>query len=321
MRSFRIPVLFSLILHLFIIGLLGYALRPFSRPSPAPESLYVFIAERRQSVTPDRVASQRKMATQETGRTDRIKNSGIPPAPESQKKTEESVPDPAWTAFLEQGEARMTILRKPVDSEKPPRSPGAFPEPTMGPVRLNDRVFPATDPVGDAIRRRNTGSQPLLIGLTPPAEETEENIVHPISLDFIPTRTQLLCLAGLFESDSLSDTQLYPLLGMDENVTYETYLQNIAELVQKGLISRTRISPRQIFSLFGVPIEMNPKNRRNPEFLYKPRIDKKTLLIFLDARLYGTREQLSQNPSDSIRIREQIRDLKGKLMHLRTVND
>ena len=68
--------------------------------------------------------------------------------------------------------------------------------------------------------------------------------------------------------------------------------------------------------LFGTPIEISSKNRKNVLYVYEPKVDKKKLLDFLQAQLYLNMEKLRAQPADSSRITSRIHDLRQKIQIL-----
>jgi hypothetical protein len=69
-------------------------------------------------------------------------------------------------------------------------------------------------------------------------------------------------------------------------------------MAERGLVERQQISPRHEFTVFGVAaIEMSARNRKNREYLYRPKISRQTMLTFLDATAFSFRLASASNHS------------------------
>jgi len=177
---------------------------------------------------------------------------------------------------------------------------------------LPDTSYPSnffSDQISEEIKKRNTGTAPLqfpILGLFSQKKSSES---LPLKLDFIPTRTQISIMDALYTKDKATQLDIYPYLRTDTPVTAEMVDHELKFLVDKGFLRRKKISPENLFIFFGIPIEMSKKNKLNPVYEYSVQIDKKKLMIFLQAKLDQLREKLSASP-------ENIESLNGRIKHL-----
>ena len=147
--------------------------------------------------------------------------------------------------------------------------------------------------------------------LIPPPDHQEK--VHKTDYQYIPTTSQcriLSLLDSLIETDQL---ELYLRFNQESEITMEAFLREMNQLYKKGFVKRKKISPQQLFSFFGVPIETSQKNRRNPVYSFHIQVDQAIVKRYLESKL----DELSQKKilcaADSI----QLCELQKKLTMLR----
>jgi len=171
------------------------------------------------------------------------------------------------------------------------------------------------DDVADQIYRRNTGVTPLpsLWGLLSKIVPKQAGKEPDPQFDFIPTETQIRAMDVLYTKKKATQLEIYPLLDASEPITAQALNRQLEALMDKGFISREKISPEFHFMLFGTPIEISSKNRKNVLYVYESKVDKKKLLDFLQAQLYLNMENLRTQPADSAAITSRIHALQQKI--------
>lgn len=178
---------------------------------------------------------------------------------------------------------------------------------------LPDTSYPINhffDPISEQIQKRNTGTTPLLLPLTGLLDSEKSEKPNPPRFNFIPTVTQIQLLNVLFEKNKATQLAIYENLDTDIPATAEMVDHELEFLVEKGFLSRKKISPEQLFMLFGIPIEMSKKNRLNPLYQYSVQVDKKKLMTYLQAQLYLLREKLNDSLEDAYSLQTQIQHLE-----------
>jgi len=169
------------------------------------------------------------------------------------------------------------------------------------------------DPGEELMGRRNTGTDPLRFHLTDLIPKSSGKVIKEFKLDFIPTESQIRALNHLFDRGATQDTDLYPVLVTGKYQSFEMYREEMDRMVNKGLISKEKVSPEQLFILFVIPIEMSAKNRKNPEYKYEPLFKKKTLIDFLQAKLYAAQKMKEDMKQDSVMLNLRIEEISKKL--------
>ena len=312
MPSFRLPLFLSLIIHGLLLGLFTLLVH-FSGNELEEHQIHFEI--QRQKTT---VADHPSLDSPKKPFIPILSESDFLPEPELLSQPD-ALPNHAWISFLHASQSRRIFFLEQ-DSDSSSKQLAVTDSVTMSPLRIG-KVVPGSDPISDWIDRKNVGVPRPQISINSIARAIFADRPKKPQLDFMPTQTEVQSLSLLFKEDSLSDTELYPLLDVNQGLTFDRFIKEMDRLTGKGLVRREKISPQQIFSLFGFPIEMSAKNRRNPQYRYKPNIDQKTLSIFLDSRLYRVKEQLKQNPQDSVRLGRAIDQLEKKSTLLRAVHD
>lgn len=175
---------------------------------------------------------------------------------------------------------------------------------------------PREDPAEQWLRHR-TGRPETGFRISDLVPKRSKKIQNTLDLDFIPTDTQIRALHVLYENGPVQDTDLYPRIQTEQYKTYDQYRHAMDHMVNKGLISRKKVSPEHLFILFVVPVEINSKNRKNLEYQYEPLVPRETLIDLLQARRYALMHSFG-NPNENVNtdssvIHSQISDVTNKL--------
>ena len=171
------------------------------------------------------------------------------------------------------------------------------------------------DDVADQIYRRNTGMNPLpsLWGLLSKIVPKQSGKEPDPQFDFIPSDTQVRAMDVIYTKKKATQLEIYPLLDASQPITAEGLNRQLEALMDKGFVSRKKISPEFHFMLFGTPIEISSKNSKNVLYVYESKVDRKKLLDFLQAQLYLNMEKLHTQPADSAAITSRIHALQQKI--------
>ncbi|NQT24043.1 hypothetical protein HQ585_01680 [candidate division KSB1 bacterium] len=230
--------------------------------------------------------------------------------------TEATIPsqngnETVWDSLIEDRARDYAFLHHPVETE----NDGIIPDSLRSSIlhSLHSMHIMQEDPIDTYIRKRNLGTEPFLFNFSDLVPNNTEKVQKKLRLDFIPTEGQIRALNHLFEKGAMQDTDLYPILNTEDFKTYDMYRNEMDRIVSKGLVSKEKVSPEQLFILFFVPIEMNSKNKKNPEYRYEPLFSKKTLIDFLQARHYILQQARESAETDSIKINSQMKDISKKL--------
>ena len=173
----------------------------------------------------------------------------------------------------------------------------------------------ARDGIADMLTQRAGGSPQfsateLIAGLARNIGAKEQ----PPRFDFLPSRVQVASLAHMYEHRNATQMEIYG--AVDEHATTAEHLnRNLDHLVKKGWLKKKKISPENILSFFGIPIEMSRKNVLNPLYIYEPQVDRSTLISYLQSRLYLLKEQ-AHSRADSLRIQPRIDSLNRQIQAL-----
>jgi hypothetical protein len=112
----------------------------------------------------------------------------------------------------------------------------------------------------------------------------------PVRLDFIPETKELHALNIIWQNRCATDVMIYAAFDTCLKVTAEDLRKVLDGLVEKGLLQKEIVSPRDEFTFFGLMgddgIEMNKTNLRNRIFEYQPLISKQEMKDYLNAVLY-----------------------------------
>ncbi|MDZ7359250.1 MAG: hypothetical protein ONB46_00795 [candidate division KSB1 bacterium] len=176
---------------------------------------------------------------------------------------------------------------------------------------------PRVDQIDEKFRREQLGLPPMsnigdLIGkgVKYLAEKLSAS-AEKDPLAVIPSETEIDVMNVLWKKNAATSMELY--VDLDSvNLTALDLQQTLAVMTDRGLLDRQQISPRHEFTILGaIPIEISAKNRKNREFLYRPKVTRQTMLTFLDAMAFSHR--LASANDHSIFV-EHLRRLMNKLV-------
>ena len=192
---------------------------------------------------------------------------------------------------------KMALANPPKDSLLPfQKAEQNF---ALKPFSKLDRSMPGMggDRIGRDIYKRNVGQEKsvsltnalsggaqLLSKLLPQSKS------QPPRMTFVPSKIEVEALNAIWKQTKATDQQIYASLDSSIKITAEDLNSALTGLMDKGLVTRELVSPRNEFTfqtpVGGVGIEMSAKNRRNRVYSYQSRIDRKEMLQFLNAALY-----------------------------------
>jgi len=109
----------------------------------------------------------------------------------------------------------------------------------------------------------------------------------PVKLDFIPSDEQLQALNIIWRQELATELDIYAQLDKSTKLMMTDLNDLLEELTEKGILARRMVSPRNEFTLSGIPLfEMNPLNRKNRMYQYTSRITATEMITFLNAKAY-----------------------------------
>ncbi|MFQ5675675.1 MAG: BlaI/MecI/CopY family transcriptional regulator [bacterium] len=130
----------------------------------------------------------------------------------------------------------------------------------------------------------------------------------------IPTKTEIDILKVLWAKSEANSSDIYAELDSLIHLTSEDLQIVLANMVDRGFLDRKKISPSDEFNLFGiVSIEKSSKNRKNQLYLYWPRVNKASLIKFLDSERFLALATAGRTASLSGRKTTYQRSLEEKL--------
>jgi len=153
------------------------------------------------------------------------------------------------------------------------------------------------DAVDERMRSRAGGSEVFSPwkGRTAESHKEEKN---PVRLDFLPNETHVQVMAALYEKGKATQKDLYLALDPSIPMTAAILDGQLDFLVEKGLVTRKKISPENLLGIatpFGmIPIEMSRKNRLNPVYEYKIQVGREKLLAYLQSNEFLLHERLGK---------------------------
>lgn len=171
----------------------------------------------------------------------------------------------------------------------------------------------------DFIKRRSGGILPmtvnpaLLYAAIRPRDSWERSR-RTFRNDFVPSNLQLHVLRFLWEEGIATQSDIYASLDTLYPITAELLNRQLERMLALGLVERKLISPQNLFTFISpikiFQIEMSAKNRKNRVYLYRPRVDRRTILRFLLSRSYWVKEN-GGNKREQKRLQEKLRILLG----------
>ncbi len=139
---------------------------------------------------------------------------------------------------------------------------------------------------------------------------------NPPQFDFIPSEIQLNIIKLLCNRENATQLELYSMISPNQPITIEMLNQDLDLLTDKAFLTREKVSPEQIFNLFGIPIEMSRKNQLNPVYRYDLNINKQKLIAYLQSKYFLLEQELQTDPSDSSTIITNMKTLQEKIFIL-----
>jgi len=167
------------------------------------------------------------------------------------------------------------------------------------------------DAVDDRIQRRAGGSDVFSPWKNRTAESHREE-KNAVQFDFLPDETHVQVMATLYQKGKATQKDLYLELDRSIPMTAALFDKQLELLVEKGFVTRKKISPENLFGIatpFGViGIEMSRKNKLNPVYEYKNQVDREKLLAFLQSHEFLLHERLKKAaPKDTAMVQKLIR--------------
>jgi hypothetical protein len=156
-------------------------------------------------------------------------------------------------------------------------------------------IAPRVDRIDEEFRRDELGLPPMfnfgtLIGkgvkyLTGKLGARPSS--NPLAV--IPSEVEIEVMNVLWKKDAVTSSEIY--VNLDSiNLTALDLQHTLANMADRGLLDRHQISPRHELSIFGVfTLEESSLNRKNREYLYRPKVTCQTMLSFLDATAFSRR--------------------------------
>jgi predicted transcriptional regulator len=156
-------------------------------------------------------------------------------------------------------------------------------------------IAPRVDRIDEEFRRDELGLPPMLSLGTLIGKGvkylTGKLGARPSSnpLAVIPSEVEIEVMNVLWKKDAATSSEIY--VDLDStNLTALDLQQTLTNMADRGLLDRQQISPRSELSIFGVfAIEQSSLNRKNREYLYRPKVTRQTMLSFLDATAFSHR--------------------------------
>lgn len=218
----------------------------------------------------------------------------------------------AWNRFLLKKEKEDDFLK-----DNPKRSLRDNNKLVFSLDDLTNPIIPGDD-IDDMIKTRNQGFQPgisMQNVLSKMVQNREEKVIPP-RFDFMPTEVQIRAMAHVLKSTKATQIEIYKHMDVNQPITAEGMNRSLDVLVNKGFLKRKKVSPENIFTFFGIPIEMSSLNRKNEIYEYEPKLTRNKIMDFLQARLYLLKEKRHTEPADSLHLQSQIRNLQKKIQFL-----
>jgi len=164
-------------------------------------------------------------------------------------------------------------------------------------------IAPRLDQMEEKFRREQLGLPPIspigtLLGKGIKYLSEKLSGVPSNPLAVIPSETEIEVLNVLWKKTTATSSEIYAKLDSTNKLTAADLQQTLAVMTERGLLDRRQISPRHGLTILGVfTIEESALNRKNREFIYHPRVARRTMLSFLDATAFSHRLASAGNPS------------------------
>lgn len=113
----------------------------------------------------------------------------------------------------------------------------------------------------------------------------------------LPTLLEIDVLGKLWQKGAVADLNLYATLDTTYHITSADFYRILETMNSRGWLTRKKISPENILTIAtpvgGIPVEMSPKNRRNPVYEYRPAIDKAFVMRALNLAVFNLEDSLT----------------------------
>jgi predicted transcriptional regulator len=192
----------------------------------------------------------------------------------------------------------------------------------QSPLRLSksqlEAIAPRVDQIEEKFRREQLGLPPMspigtLIGkgVKYLAEKLGGAGAAKNPLAVIPSEHEIEVMNVLWEKNAATSVEIYANLD-SVKLTAADLQHTLADMTDRGLLDRQQISPRHELTILGVfTIEESALNRKNREYLYRPKVARQTMLSFLDATAFSNRLASADNHS---LILDHLRKLMTRLV-------
>ena len=327
--------LFFLILSLSVHLLIILLIRAFSAGSPTMRSIRIDLIQNAVT-TPVKPRAEEEIVPRPETLDESETHPDVSIQPDSRPEGPSDIPDYAAlfdslydsarlsadsSSLYNQDAWKQFVLKKVKEQYFSSIHPVPFPEDSnVLAFSLEGWEYPLSqgDEVADKIYQRNTGVTPLpsLLGLLSKIIPKKSDKEPDPQFDFIPTETQIRAMDVLYTKKKATQLEIYPMLDTSQPITAEGLNRQLEVLINKGFLSRKKISPEYHFVLFGTPVEISSKNRKNQLYLYESNVNKKKLLDFLQAQLYLNQDELRAHPADSLTIMSRIHSFQQKIQIL-----
>jgi len=138
--------------------------------------------------------------------------------------------------------------------------------------------------------------------------------------DFICDKIEAKAFSYLFNKNQGTQLDIYSNYDFTDSITASQLNARLEKLVNMGFLSHKKISPQLPFTISAVfiqiPIEMSQKNRENPVYEYKPLVNKKNLITYLQAKLFRLKEKLKNSETKTSQLKKDINSLQESLQIL-----
>ena len=185
--------------------------------------------------------------------------------------------------------------------------------------RLNSKIF-GYDPNSMVDIPKLLGS---IVTTVPNMTASNKSKHKKIKFTSVPTFTEVNILKTLWKKERVTQNAIYSNLDTTIKITAEDLDLVLSRMVDKGWITRKKISPQNIFKFMtpvgAVDVEMSELNRKNPVYEYTAFITRDHVLKFLDSRVYSYNSKKSESTaSDSPQAAERDSLLAKLVLLLKT---
>ncbi len=133
----------------------------------------------------------------------------------------------------------------------------------------------------------------------------------------IPTPLQMDVLKVLWEKGRATGPEIYKSLPKETVITADMLWRELHRMASNGFLEEKIISPQNTMTIMtpvgGIPVEMSGKNRRNRVYAYTPKVDRETMLHYIDSRRYLISDSTASDGQRLVRSRD-LQDLLYKML-------